>query len=91
MKINKISYTLYKIFFNINFMAKKNLTAKIAAIIALIAIVSSIIWTWILIIYQTHFSKTDNNLTQEQLKELINWYSWGLLDWWEETLTWNTK
>lgn len=72
-------------------MAKKNLTAKIAAIIALIAIVSSIIWTWILIIYETYFSKTDNNLTQEQLQELVNSYSWALLDWWEKTLTWNTK
>jgi len=67
-------------------MTKKNMTTKIAALIALIAIFGSIIWTWILIIYETYFSSNStnkNNLTQEQLQEILKSSSWSLTSSWE--------
>lgn len=78
-------------------------TTKITAIIALIAIFGSIIWTWLLIIFETYFSwKTkQNSLSQHELNELLNNYSWSLnLSWtgintssWiiNTTLTWVKK
>lgn len=78
-------------------MARKNVMAKFAAIVALIAIVSSVIWTWVLVIYETLNSSpnSENSLTQEQLQELLNTYSWSLSNSWEileeNTLTWTTN
>lgn len=83
-------------------MSRNKKTTKIAALVALIAILGSVIWTWVLIIVETYFSKTktENNLTQEQLNELLKNYSWSLSNSWVanltntgtlETLTWKTK
>ncbi len=60
-------------------MTRKNTTAKIAAIIALIAIVWSIISTWVLVIYESYFSSPSSeiSLTPEQLQEFINLSSSG--------------
>lgn len=71
-------------------MARKNVMAKFAAIVALIAIVSSVIWTGVLVIYETLNSSpnSENSLTQEQLQELLNAYSWSLSNSWTEISTW---
>jgi predicted PurR-regulated permease PerM len=71
-------------------MTRKNVMAKFAAIVALIAIVSSVIWTGILVIYETLNSSpnSENSLTQEQLQELLNAYSWSLSNSWTEISTW---
>ncbi len=56
---------------------KKNTISKVAAVIALIAIISSVIWTWVLVIFETYVSwnKTDDTPNQEQLQELLKKYS----------------
>jgi len=80
-------------------MARKNMTAKIAAIVALIAIIWSIIGTGVLVIYQSYFSSPNSeaSLTQEQLQELLNSFSWSTTSSWElientdETSTWDTN
>ncbi len=71
-------------------MTRKNVMAKFAAIVALIAIVSSVIWTGVLVIYETLNSSpnSENSLTQEQLQELLNAYSWSLSNSWTEISTW---
>ncbi len=79
-------------------MARKNMTAKIAAIVALIAIIWSIIGTGVLVIYQSYFSSpnSETSLTQEQLQELLNSFSWSTSSWelienTDETSTWDTN
>lgn len=71
-------------------MTKRNTKAKIAAIIALIAIISSVIWTWVLVIMESYFASpnSETSLTQEQLQELLNSYSWTTSTWSETTSTW---
>ncbi len=81
-------------------MARKNTTAKIAAIIALIAIFSSVIWTWVLVIFETYFSNNSQNTTldNEALEELLKNYSWSTSSTWititsswtVTSLSWNT-
>jgi len=84
-------------------MVKKKVT-KIAAIIALIAMFGSIIWTWILIIFETYFSSNKQDfLSQNELNELLKNYSWSLTSSWtfswswvntwtnDNTLTWTIK
>lgn len=73
-------------------MARKNVMAKFAAIVALIAIVSSVIWTWVLVIYETFNSSpnSESSLTQEQLQELLKNYSGSLSNSWSEFSTWTS-
>lgn len=58
-------------------MARKNTTAKVAAIIALIAIVGSILSTGVLVIYESYFSSpnAESSLTPDQLQEFLNSFS----------------
>jgi cell division protein FtsN len=69
----------------------KNKWAKIMASLALLSIIMSVIWTWLIIL----FSWTWNNqveLTQEQIQEiqeLINSQSWTTSTW-ELVWTWKT-
>lgn len=58
-------------------MKKKNMTAKIAAIVALIAILWSVVWTGVLVVYESFFASnnSETSLTPEQLQDLINSYS----------------
>jgi len=62
---------------------KKNKWARITAIIALIAIVASIIWTWVLIIYETVYWPNNQQISQEELNKLLEQYnnSWSNLSW----------
>lgn len=83
-------------------MTKKK-TTKLAALIALLAIFGSIVWTWVLIIFETYFSSntTKKSLSQTEINELLKNYSWSLTSSWNElnsntwvinsTLTWTTK
>ena len=64
---------------------KQNLKIKIAAIIALFWIIIWVVWTWVLVIYETYFSNNSINqefntqdyneflesLSQEELEELM--------------------
>ena len=56
-------------------------TTKIAALIALIVIVSSVVWTWILVMFESYSSnnKKENKFNQQELEQLF------------KTLTWTTK
>lgn len=58
-------------------MARKNTTTKVAAIIALIAIVGSILSTGVLVIYESYFSSpnAESSLTPDQLQEFLNSFS----------------
>lgn len=78
MKIILFPYTFTSLFYYIIFMPRKNTTAKIAAIIALIAIIWSIVSTWALVIYESYFwsPNSETSLTQEQLQELLQSFSW---------------
>jgi len=65
--------------------------AKIMAILALIAIIWSIIWTWIMVIFQW-WNNQETQLTPEQIEqiqELINSQSWSTTSTWEISWTWN--
>lgn len=65
--------------------------AKIMASLALIAIISSVLWTWIMVIFQWWTSQ-EPKLTPEQIAEiqtLINSGSWNTSTW-ELNWTWNT-
>lgn len=61
----------------------KNLIAKISAIIALIAIFWSVIWTWALVLFENlnNWSISNNLNTQEisdeQLKDILKLYTWS--------------
>lgn len=71
-------------------MTKKS--TKIAASIALFAILWSVFWTGILIVFQTLNAPTSNKqeLTQEQINELFKTVSWATNTWSENILTWKT-
>lgn len=83
-------------------MTKKK-TTKLAAVIALVAIFGSIIWTWLLIIFETYFSSNNkqDSLSKTELNELLKNYSWSLNSTWinintstwivDNTLTWTNK
>lgn len=66
---------------------RKNVWAKLMALFALFGILVWIIWTWVLIIFELYFqdnTQIEQELTQEQLEELLKAYS-GSLTWtWEE-------
>lgn len=66
-------------------MNRKGLTTKIVAIIWLLAIVVSIIWTWLLIIFSPQETQAPE-LTQEELQEILNSYSWTI-----NTQTWTLE
>jgi len=54
-------------------------TTQIAAIIALLAIVGSVVGTGILVIVETFTADTQQqSMTQEELNELLKMYSWSL-------------
>lgn len=65
--------------------------AKIMAILALIAIIWSIIWTWIMVVFQW-WNNQETQLTPEQIEqiqELINSQSWSTSTW-ELNGSWTT-
>lgn len=65
--------------------------AKIMAILALIAIVGSIIWTWLWILIWSNSTNTQELTPEqiEQIQELINSQSWSTTWTWEVSWTWN--
>ena len=85
-------------------MAKQNKIVKIMAILALLWIVASIIWTWILIIFGW-WTATQQEISPEEymnIQNMINSQSWIIINTWTwiqtvsaswtiETLTWETK
>ncbi len=79
---NKSNYLTKKI------MENKNTFAKISAIIALIAILWSVVWTWALVLFENlkndwNTSNTQN-LPDEQLKDILKLYTWAVnWTWWE--------
>lgn len=68
----------------------RNKWAKLTAIIALLAIIASIIWTWVLIIYETVYWPNNQQISQEELNKLLEQYnnSWATLS--GITLSWST-
>ena len=72
-------------------MKNKNTFAKISAIIALIAIFWSVVWTWALVLFEnlkntenTEDTSNNQNITKEQLKDILKLYSWAVnWTWWE--------
>lgn len=78
---------------------KQTKMAKIMAILALTWIIVSVIWTWLLVIFDSSNSQTQQNLTPEQIKEIQNminsqtWAtqssSWEIIDI-ENSLSWQT-
>lgn len=80
-------------------------STKIAALIALIAILGSVVGTGILVLVETFTgSAQQQTMTQDELNELLKTYSGSLSASWEtqtisgetlsvswETLTWTTK
>lgn len=69
----------------------KNKWAKIMAILALIAIIWSILWTWIMVLFWNN-SQVETELNQEQIEqiqELINSQSWSTSTW-ELNGSWTT-
>lgn len=69
-------------------MAKK--WAKIMAVLALLWIIVSILWTWLIVILQNGNKQPE--ITQEQyekIQQLINSQSWSTSTW-ELNGTWNT-
>lgn len=65
--------------------------AKIMASLALIAVIWSVIWTWIMFIFQW-WNNQEAQLTPEQIaqiQELINSQSWSTTSTWEISWTWN--
>lgn len=55
---------------------KKNTTAKIVATIWLIWIISSIVWTWILVLFTSNQAASPT-LTQEELNSILeNYNTW---------------
>lgn len=77
-------------------------TTKMAALVALIAIFGSVIWTGVLVIFETlsNPKQEQKTLSQEQINELLKSYSGALnnsgminTNTWisTEILTWTTK
>lgn len=67
---------------------RKNLMPKIVASIALIAIILGIVWTGALIIFESLFSPSSQELSQEDLQKYIDSLS-GVTATWTEDI-WNT-
>jgi len=62
---------------------RKNIMAKTVAFIALLAIVISVIGTWLLVVLSSWGGETE--ITQEQLQEYIDSLSWATVSSsWEE-------
>ena len=64
---------------------KKNTWAKVMALFALLWILISIVWTWVLIIYDMYLSPkntSEQKITQAQLEELMKNYSWSINSSW---------
>lgn len=71
---------------------KKNKISRFIALIALLSIVIWIVWTGILIVFSpTASNNSIDSLTQEQLQELIKFYStwWTTADSWSLNLSWS--
>lgn len=69
----------------------KNKWAQIMAILALIAIIWSILWTWMIVLFSNN-SQVETELTQEQIEqiqELIKSQSWTTSTW-ELNSSWTT-
>lgn len=66
-------------------MKNKNTFAKISAIIALIAIFWSVIWTWALVLFEwlqgsdwnTSNTANTQEISDEQLKDILKLYTWA--------------
>lgn len=78
---------------------KKSFYSKLTAIIALLAIVASVVWTWVLMIYES-LNPPKQEITQKQIQELLKNYSWSLDSTWItldsswiliNTLSWETN
>lgn len=71
---------------------KKNIFAKIVAVIALFAIVMSVVWTWILLIYESLNPSSipkKQEINQDELQDILKKYSsWNTLSW-VITNSWN--
>ncbi len=78
---------------------KQTKIAKVTAILALIWIIVSIIWTWILVIFDSTTNQQQTELTPEQIEEIQNminsqtWASqsssWKVINI-ENSLSWQT-
>ncbi len=56
--------------------------AKIMAVLALLWIIISIVWTWLLVIFQGNQQNTEPTQEQiEQIQKLINSGSWNTSTW----------
>jgi predicted Zn-dependent protease len=58
----------------------KNFVTKLVASIWLFAIILSVIWTWIIIIFSTDQTQAPSDITQEELNKILQNYN-----------TWTTK
>lgn len=65
---------------------KQTKTAKITAIIALLAIISWIVWTGILIIYETVYWPENQQISQEEMNQILE----QLNNSWATSQTWIT-
>lgn len=69
-----------------------NKWAKIMASLALLWIIISIIWTWLMVIVWNNKNSSEVELTPEQIAEIqtmINSQSWSTSSTWETIWTWN--
>lgn len=92
------NYTIKNLKINFNkIMSKKNTAAKVYAIIALFAIIWSVVWTWILVIYESYINPSseiqDNNsqeLSNQALQDILQLYTWSLVWSWKlDENTWS--
>jgi len=72
-------------------MAKQNKAVKIMAFLALLWIIASILWTWILIMFW--WNQTSQEVSPEEymnIQNMINAQSWVIINTWsiENTSTW---
>ncbi len=78
-------------------MAQKK-SVKVMAILALVWLIASIFWTWLLVLLQDDNVNNGQELTPEQIQEIqdmINSQSWTTTQTWElnegqNTSTWET-
>lgn len=72
---------------------KKNNANKVMALFALIWIVISIIWTWLIVILNSS-GQTTTELTAEQIQEIQEMYnsqSWATASWVINTGSWTSS
>lgn len=72
----------------------KKIWNKIMALLGLFGIFISIIWTWVIIIYDIMSSSWNDNdftkqLTQEELNKLLEAYSGSLIWTWSNISSWS--